>query len=165
MKALAWFGTDDVRVIEAGIPDIVDPDDVVLVSHLFTCRSIYCQLNPLNPRIESDRVHHLRLRLAPLPWRDYGSTEGRHPGTRGVYFRVSPCFDLVGNSDAALRFQFMGVVDRVGPNVKNLKIGQRVVSAFQIGCGKCRFCKENLSSFCDNTNHSSSVRYHFHFTT
>lgn len=32
MKALAWFGTDDVRVIEAGIPDIVDPDDVVLVS-------------------------------------------------------------------------------------------------------------------------------------
>lgn len=36
MKALAWFGADDVRVIEAGIPDIVDPDDVVLVSVLAT---------------------------------------------------------------------------------------------------------------------------------
>lgn len=34
MKALAWFGTNDVRVIEAGIPDIVDPDDVVLVRSL-----------------------------------------------------------------------------------------------------------------------------------
>ena len=30
MKALAWFGTKDVRIIDAPIPDITEPDDVVL---------------------------------------------------------------------------------------------------------------------------------------
>lgn len=30
MKALAWFGTRDVRVIEAPVPDISEPDDVIL---------------------------------------------------------------------------------------------------------------------------------------
>lgn len=30
MKALAWFGNADVRLIDAPIPDITDPDDVVL---------------------------------------------------------------------------------------------------------------------------------------
>ena len=30
MKALAWFGVNDVRVIDADVPDIVDPGDVVL---------------------------------------------------------------------------------------------------------------------------------------
>ena len=30
MKALAWFGTRDVRLIDAPIPDITEPDDVIL---------------------------------------------------------------------------------------------------------------------------------------
>jgi len=30
MKALAWFGANDVRLIEAPIPDVVDDDDIVL---------------------------------------------------------------------------------------------------------------------------------------
>ena len=30
MKALAWFGTKDVRIIDAPIPDITEPDYVVL---------------------------------------------------------------------------------------------------------------------------------------
>lgn len=30
MKALAWFGNKDVRVIDAPIPDITEPDDVIL---------------------------------------------------------------------------------------------------------------------------------------
>lgn len=30
MKALAWFGTTDVRVIDAPIPDITEPNDVIL---------------------------------------------------------------------------------------------------------------------------------------
>lgn len=30
MKALAWFGTNDVRVIDAPIPDITEDDDVIL---------------------------------------------------------------------------------------------------------------------------------------
>lgn len=30
MKALAWYGSKDVRVIDAPIPDVIDDNDVVL---------------------------------------------------------------------------------------------------------------------------------------
>lgn len=30
MKALAWFGTKDVRVIDVPTPDITEPDDVIV---------------------------------------------------------------------------------------------------------------------------------------
>ena len=30
MKALAWFGPTDVRVVDAPIPDITEPDDVIV---------------------------------------------------------------------------------------------------------------------------------------
>lgn len=55
-------------------------------------------------------------------------------------------------------YKFMGIIDKVGPNVNNLHPGQRVVASFQIACGKCEYCKKRLSSFCDRTNNSSYVR-------
>ena len=30
MKALAWFGARDVRLIDAPVPDVTEPDDVIL---------------------------------------------------------------------------------------------------------------------------------------
>jgi threonine dehydrogenase-like Zn-dependent dehydrogenase len=30
MKALVWFGTTDVRVIDTPIPDVTEPDDVIV---------------------------------------------------------------------------------------------------------------------------------------
>lgn len=30
MKALAWFGTEDVRIVDAPIPDITEKDDVIV---------------------------------------------------------------------------------------------------------------------------------------
>jgi threonine dehydrogenase-like Zn-dependent dehydrogenase len=30
MKALAWFGVEDVRLVDAPIPDITEPDDVIV---------------------------------------------------------------------------------------------------------------------------------------
>jgi threonine dehydrogenase-like Zn-dependent dehydrogenase len=30
MKALAWFGPKDVRMVEVPIPDITEPDDVIV---------------------------------------------------------------------------------------------------------------------------------------
>jgi threonine dehydrogenase-like Zn-dependent dehydrogenase len=51
----------------------------------------------------------------------------------------------------------MGIVDKVGPGVTNIKVGQRVVASFQVACGDCYYCKQKLSSFCDKTNNSSYV--------
>ncbi|KAJ3917921.1 GroES-like protein [Lentinula edodes] len=115
MKALAWFGPKDVRMVTAPIPDITEPDDVILqVTGTTICGS---------------DIHLYHGEIMALQ--------------KG---------DILGH-------EFMGKVFKIGPNVKNLKPGQRVVSSFQIACGKCTYCRENLSSFCDRTNNSSLQNY------
>jgi threonine dehydrogenase-like Zn-dependent dehydrogenase len=46
----------------------------------------------------------------------------------------------------------MGEVVEVGPRVKNLRVGDRVVVPFTISCGGCFFCKAGQYSACDNSN-------------
>jgi threonine dehydrogenase-like Zn-dependent dehydrogenase len=48
--------------------------------------------------------------------------------------------------------EFMGEVVEIGPDVKKLRVGDRVVVAFPISCGQCFFCKRELYSLCENTN-------------
>ena len=56
-----------------------------------------------------------------------------------------------------LGHEFMGIVEEVGPEVKNLKRGDRVVVPFTIACGNCFFCKRDLWSLCDNTNPNAQI--------
>ncbi|KAI9660051.1 MAG: hypothetical protein M1821_001403 [Bathelium mastoideum] len=51
-----------------------------------------------------------------------------------------------------LGHEFCGIVDEMGPGVKNLKKGDRVVASFQIACGDCMYCKQKISSQCERTN-------------
>jgi threonine dehydrogenase-like Zn-dependent dehydrogenase len=51
-----------------------------------------------------------------------------------------------------LGHEFMGMVKEVGPAVKNLKPGDRVVVPFPIACGNCFYCSREAYSFCDNSN-------------
>lgn len=51
-----------------------------------------------------------------------------------------------------LGHETMGEVVEVGPLVKKLKVGDRIVIPFDIGCGKCHHCKEEEYSACDNSN-------------
>jgi threonine dehydrogenase-like Zn-dependent dehydrogenase len=51
-----------------------------------------------------------------------------------------------------LGHEFMGEVVEVGPDVKNRKVGDRVVVSFPISCGNCFFCQQQLFSLCENTN-------------
>jgi len=51
-----------------------------------------------------------------------------------------------------LGHEFMGEVVELGPSVKNLQIGDRVVVPFTISCGSCFFCNRDLWSLCDNSN-------------
>ncbi|EUC58590.1 alcohol dehydrogenase [Rhizoctonia solani AG-3 Rhs1AP] len=109
MKALAWFGVRDVRMVQ--VPGITQPDDVIV-------------------KVTGTTICGSDLHLY------HGEIVALQKG------------DILGH-------EFMGVVDQVGPNVTNLKPGQRVVASFQIACGKCSYCKQKLSSMCDKTNNSS----------
>src|ERR687890_2041401 len=51
-----------------------------------------------------------------------------------------------------LGHEFMGEVVEVGPDVKNLKVGDRVVTAFPISCGVCNACRAEAYSCCENSN-------------
>jgi len=51
-----------------------------------------------------------------------------------------------------LGHEFCGVVDEIGPDIRNMQKGQRVVASFQIACGDCYYCKKKLSSQCEKTN-------------
>lgn len=46
----------------------------------------------------------------------------------------------------------MGEIVEVGSAVKKLKVGDKIVVAFDIGCGKCWHCDHEEYSACDNSN-------------
>jgi threonine dehydrogenase-like Zn-dependent dehydrogenase len=51
-----------------------------------------------------------------------------------------------------LGHEFMGEIVEVGPDVRDRKVGDRVVVSFPISCGNCFFCKQELFSLCENSN-------------
>jgi threonine dehydrogenase-like Zn-dependent dehydrogenase len=48
--------------------------------------------------------------------------------------------------------EFMGVIEEVGPEVKRVAKGDRVVVPSFIVCGQCWYCEHKLYSLCDNTH-------------
>jgi threonine dehydrogenase-like Zn-dependent dehydrogenase len=51
-----------------------------------------------------------------------------------------------------LGHEFMGEVVEVGPGVRNLQKGDRVVVPFPIACGGCFSCEAKMYSLCENSN-------------
>jgi threonine dehydrogenase-like Zn-dependent dehydrogenase len=108
MKALCWFGTNDVRTTDVPEPKILNRRDaIVRVTATAICGSDLHLVDGYIPTME--------------------------PG------------DILGH-------EFMGEVVEVGPEVGNLKVGDRVVVPFTIACGRCFFCKGEMWSLCDNSN-------------
>ncbi|MET7818715.1 glutathione-dependent formaldehyde dehydrogenase [Micromonospora zamorensis] len=56
-----------------------------------------------------------------------------------------------------LGHEFMGEVVEVGPEVRNLKPGDRVVVPFPIACGHCSSCQRGLYSVCENSNPNAGI--------
>ena len=46
----------------------------------------------------------------------------------------------------------VGIVERIGRDVRNLRVGDRVVIAASIACGYCAYCRSGYYSQCDNAN-------------
>ncbi len=53
--------------------------------------------------------------------------------------------DIIGH-------EFMGEIVEVGPDLKDRKVGDRVVVSFPISCGNCFFCKREMFTLCENSN-------------
>ncbi|WP_407372080.1 zinc-dependent alcohol dehydrogenase [Carnobacterium sp.] len=58
----------------------------------------------------------------------------------------------VMEEDYVVGHEPMGIVEEVGPGVRKVKKGDRVVIPFNIGCGECHFCTHEMESQCDNSN-------------
>lgn len=60
-----------------------------------------------------------------------------------------------------LGHEAMGVVEEVGPDVKDIKKGDRVAVSCVIACGSCEFCQRQQFSCCDRTNPSKTMEKMF----
>ncbi|WP_405587612.1 zinc-dependent alcohol dehydrogenase [Streptomyces sp. NBC_01190] len=60
-----------------------------------------------------------------------------------------------------LGHEFMGEVVEVGPAVRKLKVGDRVVVPFPIACGQCWACRHELYSVCENSNPNAGLAEKF----
>ncbi|HZB11024.1 MAG TPA: alcohol dehydrogenase catalytic domain-containing protein, partial [Rubrobacter sp.] len=64
-----------------------------------------------------------------------------------LYAKLSPLMregDIIGHEP-------MGIVEEVGAEVEHISPGDRVVIPFNISCGHCYFCDQQLYSQCENT--------------
>ena len=90
-----------------------------------------------DPTIVNPHDAILKVRLSTTCGSDLHFIDGYIPTMREG--------DVIGH-------EFMGEIVEVGPEVKRLKPGDRVVIPSFISCGRCWFCEQHLFSLCDNTN-------------
>src|SRR5918911_3125869 len=90
-----------------------------------------------DPEIVNPHDAILRVTMSTTCGSDLHFIDGYLPGMRQG--------DVIGH-------EFMGEVVEVGPEVKNVKKGDRVVVPSFICCGSCWYCRHDLWSLCDNTN-------------
>jgi len=92
-------------------------------------------------RVEDPRIEHpgdviVRVTLTAICGSDLHIYNGLFPQPRNL----------------VLGHEFMGVVEEVGPSVRNLKKGDRVVVPFPIACGQCFFCTRDIFPQCERSN-------------
>lgn len=89
------------------------------------------------PTIEQDTDAIVRLTSSAICGTDLhfvrGTMEGLEPGT------------ILGHEG-------VGIVEQIGPGVRNLNVGDRVVIPSTIACGYCSYCRAGYYAQCDNAN-------------
>ena len=52
---------------------------------------------------------------------------------------------------AVMGHEFMGLVEEVGREVSQVRVGDRVVAPFSVSCGRCEWCQRRLPTQCRTT--------------
>jgi threonine dehydrogenase-like Zn-dependent dehydrogenase len=89
-----------------------------------------------DPKIEHPNDVIVRITSTCICGSDLHMYEGRTAAQPGIVF---------GHEN-------MGLVEEVGSGVARLKVGDRVVLPFNVGCGHCRNCESGYSAFCTEVN-------------
>ena len=92
-----------------------------------------------DPQIQDETDAVMRLTTAAICGSDLHMYEGRSPVEPGQVF---------GHEN-------LGVIEKVGSAVRSIKVGDRVVLPFNIGCGFCFNCTRGFSNACLTTNPQS----------
>jgi threonine dehydrogenase-like Zn-dependent dehydrogenase len=95
-----------------------------------------------DPRILNDRDAIVRITSTAICGSDLHLYNGFIPTMRKG--------DILGH-------EFMGEVVEIGPEVRNLNVGDRVVVPFTISCGACNSCRDELYSVCENSNPNAAI--------
>lgn len=94
------------------------------------------------PRIEHHNDAVVKVEMGAICGSDLHLYHGMMPDTR------------VGTT---FGHEFIGTVHEVGPSVRNLKVGDRVMVPFNVFCGTCFFCARGLYSNCHNVNPNATA--------
>lgn len=94
------------------------------------------------PPIEHPNDAIVRVTMAAICGSDLHLYHGMMPDTR------------VGST---FGHEFIGVVEEVGPSVRNLRRGDRVMVPFNVFCGSCFFCARGLYGNCHNVNPNATA--------
>ncbi|MGN7189579.1 MULTISPECIES: zinc-dependent alcohol dehydrogenase [unclassified Curtobacterium] len=95
-----------------------------------------------DPRIEHPNDAIVRVERAAICGSDLHLYHGMMPDTR------------VGHT---FGHEFIGVVEQVGPSVRSLDVGDRVMVPFHVSCGSCWFCARGLYTNCHNVNPNATA--------
>lgn len=94
------------------------------------------------PSIEHPNDAIVRVELAAICGSDLHLYHGLMPDTR------------IGHT---FGHEFIGVVEKVGSSVENIKPGDQVMVPFNVYCGSCYFCARGLYSNCHNVNPNATA--------
>ena len=93
--------------------------------------------NVPEPRIEQPTDAIVHLSASAICGTDLHMVRGTLPGMK---------------PGTILGHEGVGVVEELGSDVRNLKVGDRVVIASTIACGYCSYCRYGYYSQCDHAN-------------
>lgn len=87
-----------------------------------------------DPRIEGPDDAIVRVSLSAICGSDLHFVHGKAPMESG---------ESIGH-------EAVGVVERIGPAVTTVRVGDRVVVSFVISCGSCWFCRNRQTQLCED---------------